>query len=89
MSRGRGGGLCPRLPAAERGGCAPPPPLLPGAVVQQANSLLEVLEDDDQDYDDKEVFVAVYDPPQKLLNRHNELHVVKAVKKVGARPASA
>jgi hypothetical protein len=22
------------------------------------------------------VYIAVYDPPQKLLNRHNELHVI-------------
>ena len=35
----------------------------------------DILQDDDRDFDDQLVWAAVYDPPQKLLNRHNEIHV--------------
>ena len=40
-------------------------------------ALHEELMKDEVDFEEEEVFVAVYDPAVKLLNRHNEVHVMK------------
>ncbi|GAB4814267.1 hypothetical protein N2152v2_001313 [Parachlorella kessleri] len=45
-------------------------------ILDNAHSLFDTLKDDDQDFDTDAVAVAVYDPPQKLIRRHNEVHVV-------------
>ncbi|GAB4814266.1 hypothetical protein N2152v2_001312 [Parachlorella kessleri] len=57
-------------------------------ILDNTRALHESLKDDDQDYSEKELFVAVYDPPQKLLSRHNEIHVPVCDRKQ-LQPASA
>lgn len=47
------------------------------SILQEANALHHELADDDEEFDQDMVFVAVYDPAVKLLNRHNEVHVEK------------
>ncbi|KAG7675056.1 hypothetical protein Ndes2526B_g07903 [Nannochloris sp. 'desiccata'] len=46
-------------------------------ILNEVNALHEELISDKEDFDDEYVFVAVYDPAVKLLNRHNEVHVMK------------
>lgn len=55
-----------------------------GSIKKETEGLHKILQDDDKDFDDEMVFVAVYDPPQKLLKRHNEIHVP-----VGGSPRKA
>ena len=67
--------------------CVPCPPPPAGTILKETSSLHDILQDDDRDFDDQLVWAAVYDPPQKLLNRHNEIHVpYQATKK---QPAAA
>jgi hypothetical protein len=47
------------------------------AILNEVNALHEELVSDKEDFDEEMVFVAVYDPAVKLLNRHNEVHVMK------------
>ena len=47
------------------------------SILNELNALHEELISDKEDFDDEWVFVAVYDPAVKLLNRHNEVHVMK------------
>eukprot|EP00887_Chlorella_sp_A99_P004820 scaffold4.g4820.t1 len=54
------------------------------SIKKETEGLHKILQDDDKDFDDEMVFVAVYDPPQKLLKRHNEIHVP-----VGGSPRKA
>ncbi len=46
-------------------------------ILQETKKLHEELVADNEDFDDEMVFVAVYDPAVKLLNRHNEVHVME------------
>jgi hypothetical protein len=46
-------------------------------ILREANALHEELTKDKEDFEPDYVFVAVYDPAVKLLNRHNEVHVLK------------
>ena len=46
-------------------------------ILQETSALHEELVNDEEDFDKDMVFVAVYDPAVKLLNRHNEVHVMK------------
>ncbi len=46
-------------------------------ILNEVNALHEELVSDKEDFDEDMVFVAVYDPAVKLLNRHNEVHVMK------------
>jgi hypothetical protein len=46
-------------------------------ILNEVNALHEELISDKEDFDEKYVFVAVYDPAVKLWNRHNEVHVMK------------
>jgi hypothetical protein len=46
-------------------------------IKEETANLRGALDQNDEDYEEKEVFVAVYDPAVKLLNRHNELHIVE------------
>lgn len=58
-------------------------------VLEQANGLMDMLDEAGRDFADDLVYVAVYDPPQKLMNRHNEVHIPASKgKKEQAVPAS-
>jgi hypothetical protein len=46
-------------------------------ILKEATALHEALTKDGEDFEEDVVFVAVYDPAVKLLNRHNEVHVLK------------
>jgi len=46
-------------------------------ILNEVNALHEELISDKEDFDEDYVFVAVYDPAIKLLNRHNEVHVMQ------------
>ena len=47
------------------------------SILQETNALHEELVSDKEDFDQEMIFVAVYDPAVKLLNRHNEIHIMK------------
>lgn len=53
-----------------------------GSVIKEAKGFQSMLKDDDRDFNEEMVWVAVYDPPQKLINRHNELHIMASDKTV-------
>lgn len=46
-------------------------------ILNEATALHEELVSDKEEFEDQWVFVAVYDSAIKLLNRHNEVHVMK------------
>jgi SOUL heme-binding protein len=46
-------------------------------ILNEVQALHEELVSDKEDFDETLAFVAVYDPAVKLLNRHNEVHVMK------------
>lgn len=51
--------------------------LLAATILQETTALHEELIKDEVDFDEDTVYVCVYDPVVKLINRHNEVHVVK------------
>lgn len=54
-------------------------------IMQETNALHEELTSDEEEFEKDYVFALVYDPAIKLLNRHNEVHVLaekEAPKKV-------
>jgi hypothetical protein len=53
--------------------------------LQEITTLHEELTKDEQEFEEDVVFVAVYDSAVKLLNRHNEVHVMKK----GEAPSTA
>jgi hypothetical protein len=53
------------------------------SVVAEAEKLHAALEDDERDFDEEKIYVAVYDSPIKLINRHNEIHIELPPKKEG------
>ena len=55
-----------------------------GTIIKGAQGFQDVLKADDRGYNAGLVWVAVYDPPQKLINRHNELHIMASEKKAVA-----
>lgn len=48
------------------------------SIMKEVNALHEELTADEEDFDKDYVFALVYDPAIKLLNRHNEVHVMSA-----------
>ncbi|GAB4814265.1 hypothetical protein N2152v2_001311 [Parachlorella kessleri] len=42
-------------------------------ILNQMNEFVDVLEDDKRDYEEESVWVAVYHPPTRLWDRHNEI----------------
>ena len=52
-----------------------------GSIIKEAKGFSDMLKDDDRDFEEEAVWVAVYDPPQKLINRHNEIHMMASSKK--------
>jgi hypothetical protein len=52
-----------------------------GSIVKEAKALRDLLKDDDQDFDEHMASLAVYDPPTRLLNRHNEIFLKKGSSK--------
>ncbi|KAL6766239.1 hypothetical protein ACKKBG_A35225 [Auxenochlorella protothecoides x Auxenochlorella symbiontica] len=46
-----------------------------GNIVEQAVALQDVLSKEGKSFEPKGLLAAVYDAPQKLLNRHNEVHL--------------
>lgn len=57
-------------------------------IMKETNALHEELTSDEEEFEKEYVFALVYDPAIKLLNRHNEVHVLadkEAPKKVSSR----
>lgn len=52
------------------------------SIKKQAKDLMDTLDENDEDYNGECVYVAIYDPAVKLLNRHNEVHVVRGSSRV-------
>ncbi|PSC72087.1 Heme-binding 2 [Micractinium conductrix] len=53
-----------------------------GTILKEANGFMDILDDEGrEDYGEEIIWVAIYDPPQKLMHRHNEIHLPAGQKK--------
>jgi hypothetical protein len=48
------------------------------SIIEHASQLIDKLKEEGEDVQTKEYFAAGYDPPFALVNRHNEVWVLKA-----------
>ncbi|KAL4451595.1 hypothetical protein ABPG75_007257 [Micractinium tetrahymenae] len=60
-----------------------------GRALDEASTLMDTLDEEGRDFGEDVVWLAVYDPPQKLQQRHNEVHIPAGKSQPQGQPVAA